>query len=71
MFQREFALRLTAQPGDALYYRLSANVLLWAKVIHILKVGKNNFCPPPQVKLLVVYIEPKIGIDYPGVRWEK
>ncbi|KAJ2993190.1 dimethyladenosine transferase [Globomyces sp. JEL0801] len=38
MFQREFALRLVAKPGDSLYCRLSANVQLLAKVDHIMKV---------------------------------
>ncbi|EEB07718.1 18S rRNA dimethylase [Schizosaccharomyces japonicus yFS275] len=60
MFQREFALRLVAKPGDPLYCRLSANVQMWAHVKHIMKVGKNNFRPPPQVESSVVRIEPKI-----------
>ncbi|KAF7728479.1 Dimethyladenosine transferase [Apophysomyces ossiformis] len=59
MFQREFALRLVAQPGDELYCRLSANVQLYAKVDHIMKVGKNNFRPPPQVESSVVRLEPR------------
>ncbi|KAI8826141.1 S-adenosyl-L-methionine-dependent methyltransferase [Fimicolochytrium jonesii] len=59
MFQREFALRLTARPGDALYCRLSANVQLLAKVDHVMKVGRNNFRPPPQVESSVVRIEPR------------
>ncbi|KAJ3410792.1 dimethyladenosine transferase [Chytridiales sp. JEL 0842] len=58
MFQREFALRLVAKPGDELYCRLSANVQLLAKVDHIMKVGKNNFRPPPKVESSVVRIEP-------------
>ncbi|CAG8555925.1 5594_t:CDS:2 [Acaulospora morrowiae] len=59
MFQREFALRLVAKPGDSLYCRLSVNVQLYAKVNHIMKVGKNNFKPPPQVESSVVRIEPR------------
>ncbi|KAK9462620.1 S-adenosyl-L-methionine-dependent methyltransferase [Lipomyces oligophaga] len=59
MFQREFALRLVARPGDELYCRLSANVQMWATVTHVMKVGKNNFRPPPQVESSVVKIEPK------------
>ncbi|KAJ3294253.1 dimethyladenosine transferase, partial [Borealophlyctis nickersoniae] len=59
MFQREFALRLVAKPGEALYCRLSANVQLLAKVDHVMKVGKNNFRPPPQVESSVVRIEPR------------
>ncbi|TFK47140.1 rRNA adenine dimethylase [Heliocybe sulcata] len=58
MFQREFAMRLVAQPGTNLWSRLSANVQLYAKVDHIMKVGKNNFRPPPQVESSVVRIVP-------------
>lgn len=58
MFQREFALRLAAKPGDSFYCRLSVNVQLFAKVEHIMKVGRNNFRPPPQVESSVVRIEP-------------
>ena len=58
MFQREFALRLTACPGDKLYCRLSANVQLLARVHHLMKVGKNNFRPLPKMECTVVRIEP-------------
>ena len=59
MYQREFAMRLVAPPGDSLYCRLSVNVQLLARVNHLLKVGKNNFRPPPKVESSVVRIEPK------------
>merc|ERR1712165_219356 len=59
MFQREFAQRLVAQPGDKLYCRLSINTQLLARVDHIMKVGKNNFKPPPKVESSVVRIEPR------------
>ncbi|XP_065572549.1 probable dimethyladenosine transferase [Artemia franciscana] len=59
MFQREFAMRLVAQPGDKLYCRLSVNTQLLAKVDLVMKVGKNNFKPPPKVESNVVRIEPK------------
>ena len=59
MFQEEFALRLTARPGEALYCRLSVNTQLLAKVDQVLKVGKQNFRPPPKVESRVVRIEPK------------
>ena len=52
MFQKEFADRLVAKPGDKLYCRLTANVQLVAKVEHLMKVGKNNFRPPPKVRSL-------------------
>ncbi|XP_003975091.1 dimethyladenosine transferase [Takifugu rubripes] len=59
MFQREFAMRLVAPPGDKLYCRLSINTQLLARVDHLMKVGKNNFRPPPKVESSVVRIEPK------------
>lgn len=59
MFQREFALRLFAKPGDKLYSRLSVNAQMWAKIDHVMKVGKNNFKPPPAVESSVVRIVPK------------
>ena len=59
MFQREFAMRLCVPPGDPLYCRLSVNTQLLARTTHILKVGKNNFRPPPKVDSSVVRIEPK------------
>ncbi|KAJ1812439.1 Dimethyladenosine transferase [Coemansia sp. RSA 2599] len=58
MFQREFALRLVARPGDSLYGRLSVNCQLYSKVTHVMSVGKNNFKPPPNVESSVVRIEP-------------
>lgn len=39
MFQREFALRLVAKPGDKLYCRLSINTQLLARVDHLMKVS--------------------------------
>jgi 18S rRNA (adenine1779-N6/adenine1780-N6)-dimethyltransferase len=58
MLQREFALRLVAVPGDSLYCRLSVNTQLLSKVTHVMKVGKNNFRPPPKVESSVVRISP-------------
>lgn len=59
MFQKEFAQRLVAKPGDKLYCRLSINTQLLASVDIIMKVGKNNFKPPPKVESAVVRLEPK------------
>lgn len=59
MFQREFAMRLVARPGDPLYGRLSVNAQMFARITHVMKVSRNNFRPPPQVESSVVRIEPK------------
>lgn len=59
MFQQEFAQRLVAKPGDKLYCRLSVNTQLLARVDLLMKVGKNNFRPPPKVESSVVRIEPR------------
>lgn len=68
-FQREFALRLTAPPGSALYCRLSANVQMWAKCTHVMKISKANFRPPPMVESSVVRIEPKV--PRPSISYEE
>lgn len=59
MFQEEFALRLAARPGDELYCRLSVNTQLLARVAQLMRVGRNNFRPPPKVESRVVRIEPR------------
>ena len=69
MFQREFAMRLVARPGSPLWGRLSANVQLYAKVDHIMKVARGSFRPPPQVDSSVVRIVP-INPP-PAVRFEE
>jgi hypothetical protein len=71
MFQREFALRLTAGPGDDMYCRLSVNAQLLARVTHVMKVARNNFRPPPKVESSVVRIEPRNpppAVDF--VEWD-
>jgi len=42
MFQREFAQRLVAKPGDKLYCRLSINTQLLAKVDILMKVCTDS-----------------------------
>ena len=39
MFQREFAQRLVAKPGDKLYCRLSVNTQMLSQVDMVMKVG--------------------------------
>lgn len=58
MFQREFAMSLTAKPGDGDYARISASAQLLAKTEHIMKVSRNSFRPPPKVDSSVVLLEP-------------
>lgn len=53
-------MRLFAKPGDKLYSRLSVNAQMWAKIDHIMKVGKNNFKPPPLVESSVIRMVPKV-----------
>lgn len=60
MFQDEFAQRLSARPGSAIYSRLSVNCQLLAKVTQLFKVGRNNFNPPPKVESRVVRIEVRV-----------
>ena len=43
MFQREFAQRLVAKPGEKLYCRLSVNTQLLARVDHLMKVSISYF----------------------------
>jgi len=59
MFQREFAMRLVAPPGDPLYCRLSVNTQLLSKTTHLMKISRHNFRPPPKVESSVVRIKPK------------
>jgi 18S rRNA (adenine1779-N6/adenine1780-N6)-dimethyltransferase len=62
-------MRLFAKPGDRLYSRLSVNAQMWAKIDHIMKVGKNNFKPPPAVESSVVRLVPKT--PRPQIRYEE
>lgn len=43
MFQKEFADRLVAKPGDKLFCRLSINTQLLARVDMLMKVNNFNF----------------------------
>jgi len=71
MVQREFAMRMVAQPGSDCYCRLAANIQLLAKVDHLMKVGKKNFSPPPKVESSVVRIEPKNPMpDIDFIQWD-
>ena len=59
MFQLEFAQRMVAMPGTADYCRLSVNCQMLADCQIVLKVGKEQFRPPPKIDSAVVRISPK------------
>ncbi|KAK4473028.1 hypothetical protein MN116_004222 [Schistosoma mekongi] len=59
MFQKEFADRLTAKPGDKVYCRLSASAQFHFKIEQLMKISRNSFRPPPRVDSAVVRIEPR------------
>jgi 18S rRNA (adenine1779-N6/adenine1780-N6)-dimethyltransferase len=47
------------------------NVQLLARVDHLIKVGKNNFKPPPKVESSIVRIEPKNPLpDIDFLEWD-
>ncbi|CAD7973365.1 unnamed protein product [Amoebophrya sp. A25] len=67
MFQKEFAERLVAQPGEHFYGRLALNCRLFAKVQRVCKVDRNSFTPPPKVDSMVVKFTPvdsPIDVDF-------
>nr|XP_043617886.1 ribosomal RNA small subunit methyltransferase, mitochondrial [Erigeron canadensis]XP_043617887.1 ribosomal RNA small subunit methyltransferase, mitochondrial [Erigeron canadensis] len=59
LFQKEFATRLLANPGDSEYNRLAVNVKLVADVEHVMNVSKRDFVPTPKVDSSVVNIRLK------------
>lgn len=58
-YQKEFAERMLAQPGDRNYGRLSVNCALLSQVKRVMDVPKTAFWPIPQVDSTVVLLEPK------------
>lgn len=60
MFQLEFAQRMVARPGSSQYCRLSVNcALLCSSVRLAMRVGREQFRPPPQVDSAVVEFIPR------------
>lgn len=67
MFQKEFAERLVAQPGDKSYGRLALNTRLFAKISTVCSVSRKSFNPPPDVDSMVVKFVPRnppIEVDF-------
>lgn len=59
MFQKEFAERLYAPPGNSEYSRLSAGVQYYLTVEKLMSVSRRNFKPQPKVDSLVVRFRQK------------
>jgi 16S rRNA (adenine1518-N6/adenine1519-N6)-dimethyltransferase len=59
MFQREVALRLTAEPGSKEYGRLSVLTQWLAYVERLFDVAPKAFVPPPKVTSTVVRLTPR------------
>ena len=61
MLQREFALRLGAQPGSRTYGRLSVGMQAHFAIEIVLAVSSLAFTPPPQVESSLVRIVPQVA----------
>jgi 16S rRNA (adenine1518-N6/adenine1519-N6)-dimethyltransferase len=59
MYQREFAQRMTAEPGGKEYSRLSVNVYYRAKCRILEYVPRNAFHPVPKVDSAIVELVPR------------
>ncbi len=59
MYQREFALRMTAKPGGKKYSRLTVNVFYKAKCRILEFVPRNAFHPIPEVDSAIVELIPR------------
>ena len=58
MFQREQAVRLTAQPGTRQYGALSVIFQAFARAKSVCRVSPGSFSPPPKVDSEVLLITP-------------
>jgi len=65
MFQKEFADRLLARPGDSNYSKLTVASELYCESEFLLSVGRQHFLPEPEVDSSVVRlkISPKYKVD--------
>jgi 16S rRNA (adenine1518-N6/adenine1519-N6)-dimethyltransferase len=64
MFQREVALRISAQPGDAAFGRLSVLAGWRTRAKIVFDVSPQVFVPPPKVTSSVIRIEPLAAPRY-------
>lgn len=58
MYQREFAERLVARPGESSYGRLAAACAYWAHAEYLETVPRAAFRPPPKVASALVRLTP-------------
>lgn len=65
MYQREFAERMVAPPGDPEYGRLSAAVAYHAKATILERVPRTAFTPPPEVESALVELVPHETPPFP------
>ena len=65
MFQREVAKRITAQPGEAAYGRLSVLTKWLADAKILFDVPASAFVPPPKITSSIVQIVPLAHPRYP------
>ena len=63
MFQKEFADRLLADPGESGYSRLSINARMFCRVARVMDVKPGSFIPMPQVTSTVVELVPRQDAD--------
>ena len=59
MLQKEFADRLTADPGDSEFSRLSMNAALYFRTERIQQVSGGSFYPQSAVKSMIVRLTPR------------
>ena len=63
MYQKEFAQRMVATPGDRNYSRLSVMMYLYSEVEMLFNVSENDFFPKPKVASAVIKLKPKNDVD--------
>lgn len=70
MYQKEFADRMVAEPGEKDYSRLSVMVSTKADVERLFDIPRSKFYPPPRVDATVVRLtpsEPSFKLKYPEI----
>ena len=60
MYQKEYARRMTASPGEKEYSRLSVMTSVNSRVTKLFDVSRNCFYPPPKVDATVIRLEPSV-----------